>query len=232
MPLALGVPEFFGVVAATSIMACVDGIFGSLDLAAGGNFGSSDLAVDGIFGSTDLAVGGIFGPGDSAVGGIFGSYDLAGVGIFGSGDLAGGGAASDALGFAVATGGFALAASSDSWGFAFAKATTLCIPGGGCFHGYVFGVGIAFWAGGKRGSGGGLLVGGCTILVCKYYTNIPTTIVVYGCHVVDVVVKWTMLVKLALPMFGRFLFYVTNRTHKHNSPFTHNDDHRVCLLSH
>ena len=218
----MGAPVFFGVVVATpsSIMACVGGIFGSLDLAAGGNFGSSDLAVDGIFGSTDLTVGGIFGPGDSAVGGIFGSYDLAGVGIFGSGDLAVGGAASDAL-------GFALAASSDSWGFAIARALTFA--SGGCFHGYV--VGIALRAGGMRGSGGALFVGGCTILVCKYHTNIPTTIVVYGCHVVDVVVKWTMLVKLALPMFGRFLFYVTNRTHKQNSPFTHNDDHRVCLLS-
>ncbi len=122
---------------------------------------------------------------------VTGDVVLAVGGIF-----AGGGAVMKG-GFTLAAVAFGLAGTDvsvgDAWGCAVMLAdpvaTDLAFAWGGCLNGNC--VGIALGAGGLRGSGGALFVSGCAILVCKYHTNRPTTIVVYGCHVVDVVVKLT-----------------------------------------
>ena len=122
-----------------------------------------------------LAVGGIFGLGDAV---MMGGFTLAAVafGLAGT-DVSVG----DAWGCAMM---LADPVATDS-AFAGGGTTDLAFAGGGCLNGNC--VGIALGAGGLRGSGGCWFVSVFAILVCKYHTDRPTTIVVYGCHVVVVV---------------------------------------------
>ena len=168
MPLGLGA-VFFGVVASTTSSMCVVGhdvLAHDVTLAC---VGCDVVLADSVTCDVVLAVGGIFA---------------------GSGSVMIGESILAAVAFGLAGTDVSVC---DAWGCAVMLAdpiaTDLAFACGGCLNGYC--VGIALGAGGLRGSGGALFVSGCAILVCKYHTNRPTTIVVYGCHVVDVVVKLT-----------------------------------------